>query len=96
MVKDHNNRNDQQDDHRNSTDTDTKEDEQPLRLVKGSERSKRRNKQGRLDHSTKLSYWCLGIIVIILLFYFLGTMIGDAENLEDLNKVETQERKLLF
>ena len=96
MVMDHNNRNNQQDDHRNSTDADTEEDEQPLRLVKGSERSKRRSKQGRLDHSTKLSYWCLGIIVIILLFYFLGMMIGDAEDLEDLSKVETQDRILLF
>lgn len=52
----------------------------PLRLVKGSERSKRNG--GRLEHSTKLSYWCIGIIVIILLFAFLGNMITDAEVLD--------------
>jgi hypothetical protein len=66
------------------TDHKTPENENDgLRLVKGAESSKRRAANGSLDHSTKLSYYCIGIIVIALLFYFLGSMIADAENLED-------------
>jgi hypothetical protein len=57
-------------------------EETPFKLVKGSERKSRRNANGRLEHTTKISYWCLGIIVIVLLFYFLGNMITDAEDLD--------------
>jgi hypothetical protein len=63
----------------------------PLRLVKNTERSKRRAANGRMDHTTKLSYWCLGIIVIALLFYFLANMITDAEELDKNTGVVSEE-----
>jgi len=64
------------------TATDTESEQPTSRLVKSTERSNRKHAQGRMDHTTKVSYWCIGIIVIILLFYFLGNMITDAEALE--------------
>ncbi len=39
----------------------------------------------KMDHTTKVSFWCLGIIVIILLFYFIAQMIDKAEELEDID-----------
>ena len=74
-----------------SKDHNTNEEEPPLRLIKSTERSKRRKTNGRLDHTTKLSYWCVGIIVIALLFYFLANMITDAEDLDKNNGAVGEE-----
>jgi hypothetical protein len=46
--------------------------EQPLRLVKGTERSRRRAKNGKSDGNSKLLSCCFIIIIIVALYYYLG------------------------
>ena len=59
-----------------------------LELVKNYNKNKKggSNKSNKMTESGKLSYWCIGIIVIILMIYFLSMMISEAE-VENTNKI---------